>query len=167
MRSNILRAYIKEVLLTEEITPGQNMKVKDVKSALSLLKKYKTIEAAKSAAKNAGKASVSTVLGFIGLGGWDRWAEIGMNVFDAGYELYDIGSPVFKNKDKKDNPLIDLLTIDPDTSAIVDDTVESNFLKFLGKTIQGKNDDDELPDADTLLSNWLKTKFDGSNVNKM
>ena len=164
MRSNVLRAYIKEVLLTEEITPGQSMKVKDVKAALSLLKKYKTIEAAKSAAKNAGKASVSTVLGFIGLGGWDKWAEVGMNVFDASYELYDIGSPVFKNKDKKDNPLIDLLTIDPDTSAIVDDTVEGNFLRYLGKVIQGKNDDDELPDADSMLSDFLKNKFDGHHV---
>ena len=164
MKSHVLESYVREVLLSEEITPGQRMKVGDVKQAMSLLKKHKTIEAAKSAAKSAGKASVNTLLGFIGLGGWKEAAEIGMNIFDAGCEIYDIGSPVFKNKDKKDNPLIDLLTIDPDTSAIVDDTVEGNFLRYLGKVIQGKNDDDELPDADSMLSDFLKNKFDGHHV---
>ena len=44
-----------------------------------------------------------------------------------------------------------MITIDPDTSAIVDDALEAEFIKLLGDRIKYLDDDDELPDADTQL----------------
>ena len=104
------------------------------------------------------KALLSLVPGAAGVAdAVEKGAEL-KDFFDAAMSV----SP----EEKKKNPVWDLITIDPDTSAIVDDALEAEFIKLLGDRIKYLDDDDELPDADTQLKNFLKNKFNKSHVTK-
>ena len=74
--------------------------------------------------------------------------------------LFDLVKPMYSQPDeKKTNTSLDRLNIDDDVAAIIDDTVEDNFLKDLSKTIE------QLPDT-TPISNIDMTKALGNYISK-
>jgi len=136
--------------------------VGDVRYAFDLAQKKKNIKAAKEAAKEAGKAAAMGLLGLIPAAATVAKAiESGMSLKG----IYDAAKSV-NPQEKKSNPFWDAITIDPDTSAIVDDEVEQTFLKALADGVEGLPDTTPLPDADEMLSNWLKNKYQGAHVTK-
>lgn len=149
-------------LLWELLFEAAPLTVGDVKTALKYAK-GKKLDAAKSAfAKRAAQVGAKTFLSFVpGLGGLSDAIEAGADIKD----IYDAASSL-KAKDKKKNPVWDKLSIDPGSSSIVDDGVETQFLKDLSDKIEIMRDDEELPDVDTQLANYLKDKFDGSHIAK-
>jgi hypothetical protein len=44
--------------------------------------------------------------------------------------------------------------------------LEAEFIKLLSDRIKYLDDDDELPDADSQLNNFLKNKFNKAHVTK-
>lgn len=154
-----------EQLLREAIRLAiheETIKVGDIRAALAAAKKKQSVEKAKAAAKEAGKKGVMAALGLIpGAGTLVGAIEAGMELKD----LYDAAKDLDPEAKKK-NPLWDLLTIDPDTSAIVDDAVEAEFIAALGDRVKSLDDEDELPDADAQLASYLKGKFSGAHVKK-
>jgi len=155
-QEQLLREAVRSILHEEAITVGK------VRAALAAAKKAKSIERAKELAKAGGKVAVSAILDQIPvLGNVKKGFERGMELKDL-YDAYKSVDPEAKKK----NPLIDLLTIDPDTSAIVDDAVEAEFFKALTGRVEYLDDEDELPDADQQLASWLKGEYKGAHVSK-
>lgn len=153
----LLRQTIREAVLTE-VTVGE------LKKTLALIKKEKNIQRAKAAAKAAAEAGVGLALDAFTLGGasflkkaWD----IGGTVKDVVFAVTDLEPNV-----KKANPIMDKLTIDPNTAAIVDNEVEARFVKDLAAAVDRLPDSTEIPDADKALADWLKGKFSGAHVTK-
>jgi hypothetical protein len=151
----------KEVFLRKSLHEG-TIRVKDLKDALELLGKHKTREKAWAAAKSAGKTGLKALIGLLPLGGAVTAAIEGG---DAVKDMYDAAKDV-DPKEKKKNPLWDLMTIDPDTSAIVDDAVEGEFIKALQARVAQLSDNDVIPDADELLRRYLTNKYRGAHVTK-
>lgn len=155
--TQLLREAIREMLREE-----QTIRVGDVRQALAAAKGKKIKDAAAAVAKEAGKKGVEWALKQIPVAGGVLDAiEKGMELKD----LYDAAMSV-KPEEKKKNPLWDFLSIDPDTSAIVDDKVETDFVKALADKVNVLDDDDELPDADRQLAGYLKGEFGGAHVSK-
>ena len=157
-----LRQIIRETLIRE----AEAITVGDVKKALEYAKGKKMKDAViamtKEAGKKAGMFGIKSVLSFIpGAGAIASGIEAGMEMKD----LYSAAMST-KPEDKKDNPLWDYLTIDPDTSGIVDDAVEARFIKDLADRIAALSDDVTLPDADEQLNSWLKGEFGGTHMAK-
>jgi hypothetical protein len=156
-----LRQLIREFLILE----ADSMTVGDLRQALSYAKgkkaKAAAAEFAKEAGKKAGLAGVKTVLSFIpGAAGVADYIEKGADIADLAKAAKDSLSP----KEKKTNPLWDKLSIDPQTAAIVDDGVEDQFIVDLGRMIDGMSDDSEIPNADTQLASWLKSRYSGRHI---
>jgi hypothetical protein len=66
--------------------------------------------------------------------------------------------------DKKTNTMIDKLNVDDEVAAIVDDTVEDNFLNVALESIEGLSDDANIPDINQKLADWLRSKYDARTV---
>ena len=66
--------------------------------------------------------------------------------------------------DKKTNTMLDKLNVDDEVAAIVDDTVEDNFLNVALDALEGMSDDDDIPDINQKLADWLKSKYDARTV---
>ena len=66
--------------------------------------------------------------------------------------------------DKKTNTMIDKLNVDDDVAAIVDDTVEDNFLVVALESIKDLPDSADIPDINKTLSDWLKGKYNARTV---
>ena len=66
--------------------------------------------------------------------------------------------------EKKTDTYLDKLNVDDEIAAIVDDTVEDNFLNKAMELIEGLPDDADIPDINEELSNWLKGKYDARTV---
>lgn len=158
-----LRRVIREELTRiheAELTVG------DVKAALKYAKGKRAKDAAAEFAKEAGKKAaavgVKSFLSIVpGLAGLADAVEAGLELKD----LYDAASSATPEQ-KKANPLWDRLTVDPDTSRIIDDEVEDRFATELGNRISDLPDDAVLPDADTQLRDWLKDRYSGAHVTK-
>jgi len=158
-----LRGVIREELarLSEaDLTVG------DVKAALKYARGKRAKDAAAEFAKEAGKKAaavgVKSFLSIVpGLAGLADAVEAGLELKD----LYDAAASATPEQ-KKANPLWDRLTVDPDTSRIIDDEVEDKFATELGNRISDLPDDTPLPDADTQLSSWLKDRYSGAHVTK-
>lgn len=158
-----LRLLIREELsLLHEV----DITVGDVKKALEYARgkrvKDAAAEVAKEAGKKAGMLGLKSVLSLIpGAAAVQDAIETGMELKD----LYSAATSVTPDV-KKANPLWDILTVDPDTTAILDDEVEARFIKALGARVAALPDDTKLPDADTQLNNWMKGEFGGTQVTK-
>jgi hypothetical protein len=167
--NNILRQIIKETLLQEQSGPPplpKEITVGMIKAALQYAKGKKLKDAAKEASKEAGKKGLK--LGFDALVSLIPGGAFISSAVESGMELKDLYSAA-KSVDpdaKKQNPLWDMLTIDPDSSAIVDDAVEADFVKAVAEKINELPDETKLPDIDRQLANYLKKKFSGAYVNK-
>lgn len=157
MSERLLRETVRAILHEE-----QTMRVGDVRDALKAAKGKKIKDAAAEMGKVVAKKGAMAVLGFIPAAATVRAAiEGGMELKD----LYDAAASI-SPEEKKKNILWDFLSIDPDTSAIVDDAVEANFVKALKKRVELLDDDDELPDIDRQLAGYLRGEFDGAHVAK-
>lgn len=69
--------------------------------------------------------------------------------------------------DKKTNTWLDKLDIDDKIAQIVDDTVESRFMKYISNRISSKSDDMELEDDFNMnneLQKWLSSTFNKRTV---
>jgi hypothetical protein len=66
--------------------------------------------------------------------------------------------------DKKTNTALDKMNVDDEIAAIVDDTVEDNFLIKAMELIEGLSDDADIPDINQELSDWLKSKYEARTV---
>ena len=66
--------------------------------------------------------------------------------------------------DKKTNTYLDRMNVDDEVAAIVDDTVEDNFLIKAMELIEGLPDDADIPDINQELSKWLKSKYEARTV---
>ena len=66
--------------------------------------------------------------------------------------------------DKKTNTMIDKLNVDDEVAAIVDDTVEDNFLEVALDGLEGLSDDADIPDINQKLADWLRSKYDARTV---
>jgi mannose/fructose/N-acetylgalactosamine-specific phosphotransferase system component IIB len=156
----IIRRALMEDAAAEEVTVG------DVKKALKYAKGKKlkdaAIEISKEAGKKAAVSGVKSVLSIIpGLAGVADAVEKGMEIKD----LYDAAMSA-NPEQKKKNPLWDMLTVDPDTSAIVDDGVEQEFVNSLADKVSSLPDDAKIPNADAQLKGYLKDKYSGAYVSK-
>ena len=66
--------------------------------------------------------------------------------------------------DKKTNTMLDKLNVDDEVAAIVDDTVEDNFLNVALDALEGLDDNDPIPDINQELASWLRSKYDARTV---
>lgn len=163
----LLREYIRESLHSKN-TLSEGVKVGELKAAMEFAKGKKLEDARKEAAKEVANVALQRgmkALINLATGGM---AEQIINAIEAGQEIRGIykASKVVPPEEKKKNPMWDLITVDPDTSAIVDDAIETEFVDLLADRIKYLDDEDELPDADTQLANFLKNKFNKAHVTK-
>lgn len=143
-------------IIREELTVG------DLRDALAAAKGKKIAAAAKEMGKTAAKKGAMSILGLIpGATSIVGAIETGMEIKD----LYDAATSI-NPEEKKSNPLWDFLTIDSDTSQIVDDAVEQKFVKDIADRVQGMPADSKLPNIDTQLNNWLSKNYNNSKISK-
>lgn len=114
-----------------------------------LKKAIKSIQL-KQKGEKVGKVTVDVILGAIpGLG--------------AAKSTFDVLSAAFRKPDtKKSNSWLDKLDIDDEMEAIVDDTVENGFLKFLSKTFDSESDDKPLEqdfNMNAKIVDYLKKNY--------
>ena len=83
--------------------------------------------------------------------------------------LFDFVKPMYNQPDdQKTDTSLDRLNIDDEVAAIVDDTVEDNFLKDLAKTIENLPDTTPLKDIDMTkaLGIYISKKYNKRTVVK-
>jgi len=82
---------------------------------------------------------------------------------DAAKTVFDLAKAAYGKPDsKKTNTFIDKLDVDDEVSAIVDDTVEDNFLAFIAKDMESKPDDAVIPKDFSMndeLQQYLEKEF--------
>lgn len=66
----------------------------------------------------------------------------------------------------KSNTGLDMLNVDDDVSAIVDDKIESNFLNDLIDRLDTEDDDTPIPDTTEELQNFIANEFNSTTVKK-
>jgi hypothetical protein len=153
----LLREVIRHTLLNE-------VKAGDFKKAVEIVKKAQKEKVGKEAfADTVSKMAnhgVGIALSAIPFGS-ALWSTISA-VKDSTEVIINAHNKL-KDPEKKKNPIWDQITIDPDTSEIVDDAVEFNFLKNVSDTIENAPDDQDI-DLDVMLSNYLKGKYNKHHV---
>jgi len=88
---------------------------------------------------------------------------------EAGLGLYGVLKSVYSMDDSKNiSPGLKSLNIDDELSAVVDDKVELQFLKYLTKELERMPDDAKIAslDMNELLSNFIKQNYDNTTVKK-
>lgn len=157
---NYLRALIRETIMLE--AEVDNITAGDVRQALKYAKGKNMKDVAAAVAKRTGMLGVKSLLSFFpGAGAIVDTIEAGADIKD----LYDAAQSS-KTTEKKSNPLWDILTIDPDTSTILDDKVEQDFINDISAEIETLPDNAKLPNADTQLNNYLKTMHNNTYITK-
>lgn len=160
----LLREYIRQSLRKESGLLEASIRVGDLRSAMEYARGKKLKDAMAAASKEAGKKGIE--FGLKALASLIPGAAAVAGAIETGIEikdLYDAAKSV-NPKEREKNPLWDLITIDPDTSAIIDDGVENEFIDILKDRIKYLDDNDVLPDADTQLNNFLKAKFNKKHI---
>lgn len=156
--------FAKKRVLTEQrfrrILAEGDYTIGDLRAVLELVKTHKTKEKAIAAAEKTGKVGIKALIGLFPFGGAITAA---LDAVEPLKDIYDAVKDV-DGGSKKKNKLLDLLSIDPDTSAIVDDQVEQEFIKTLQQQIVGRPDNQPIPDADELLKKYLTSKYRGAHV---
>ena len=83
--------------------------------------------------------------------------------------LFDLVKPLYSQPDdKKTNTALDKLNIDDEISAIVDDTIEDNFLKDLSQSLEKLPDETPLENVDMTkeLAQYIAKKYNKRTVFK-
>lgn len=161
MSERLLRETISAILSERQAA----VKVGDLKKALAIVKKEKSIEKAKEIGKTALKKGTETgARALIGLfpGGGTAW-EVIKGAAGVG-ELVWKAAKDSSHEEKKQNKLWDYITIDPESTAILDDDVEDMFIKDYSLEVQGRDDEQYIPGADDALELYLTNKFGGRHI---
>ena len=89
------------------------------------------------------------------------------NIWKGVSDAKEMVSKLYGAEDEvKSNTGMDRLNVDDNISKIVDDRIEQAFLNDLLKSIEKMDDDDQIPDVNEHLKNYLKTKFNRHAVEK-
>ena len=164
----LLREYIRNSLRQQLLSEEDNgsVTVGDIKSALEYAKGKNLKSAFAAASKEAGKKGAKLGLNF--LLSLLPGASAVSSAIEAGLEFKELANAAksVSPEAKKTNPAWDLLTIDPDKSAIVDDAIEADFFKAISDKIKNLDDDDVLPDMDVQLNSYLRNRFNNTAITK-
>ena len=119
------------------------------------LKKAIKIISLKQTGEKIGQVAIDTILGAIpGVG--------------AAKTTFDFIKAAFSRPDtKKTKTWLDKIDVDDEFSAIVDDTIENNFLKIISQTIDSESDDKPLEqdfNMNQKLVNHLRDKYEGRTL---
>ena len=119
------------------------------------LKKAIKIISLKQKGEKIGQVAIDTILGAIpGVG--------------AAKTTFDFIKAAFSRPDtKKTKTWLDKIDVDDEFSAIVDDTIENNFLKIISQTIDSESDDKPLEqdfNMNQKLVNHLRDKYEGRTL---
>jgi len=144
-----IRSFVKKVLKEDD---GRIKSVGELKKALQAARGQKVKNVADAYAKKAGFLGLKAALGLIPGGGTLATA------IEAGAEIKDVIDTVrsIDPKAKKNSPLWDILSIDPNIADVVDAKVEDDFIKDYAQGVERLPDDSPIPDADVAFSTWLK-----------
>lgn len=140
----------REKILTEAPNPIQTV---------GDFRKFVKIHRAKEARKEGGKKGAEALIGA---------APVLGNVFAAlkgAKDIRDIYKRVYGlDDDIKTNTGLDILQVNDDVSKIVDDPIEIAFMNdFLGQ-LDGMGNEEDLPDVNDALQDFLKFKFNQHSV---
>jgi len=90
------------------------------------------------------------------------------DIFPMGGTIQTAGETLFKMykqpDEKKTSTMLDKLNVDDQVAAIVDDTVEDNFLKQAVDALDAYGNDEDIPDINQELSDWLQSAYDQRTV---
>jgi hypothetical protein len=119
------------------------------------LKKVIKIISLKQKGEKIGQVAIDAILGSIpGIG--------------AAKTTFDFIKAAFSRPDsKKTKTWLDKIDVDDEFSAIVDDTIENNFLKIISQTIESESDDKPLEqdfNMNQKLVNHLEDKYKGRTL---
>lgn len=155
-----LRSLVRAILREE--TESSVMTAGELRRALRAAKGRRVKDLGGEVAKKAGLYGLKAALGVLpGGGSLSAAIEAGLDVGDL------IGKArSLKPREKKSSPLWDILSIDPDVSDVVHDSVEDRFLDAFAAAVEDLPDDAPLPDADRELARWLEREYNGVRVAK-
>lgn len=156
----LLRSIIKEIL--NENKPGSAIKVGDLKKAIKIANDEKQMRKLKKHGLKAAETGLKYVLAHTP-GGTPFWAAL-----IAARSLSDLYNSTmnWEHDLKEQDPLWDMLSIDPEKATILDDRIERTFIEKMGKKVDTLDDDSYLPNIDDQLELYLRDRFDGSYIKK-
>ena len=106
--------------------------------------------------KSLGKDSVKLGLGLIPIiGQGAEIASIGLGIINIFKELSDPKAP----KPKTANDFMALFQINPEVSALLDDKVEYDFIKYAETEMKKLSDDKPVPDFFKELQKFIQQKY--------
>ena len=146
----LLREYISELL--KEASPTRNPEtVGDLKALIDDALSAKRAEVGKGAAKDL---AIGILADLLPGGGTIK------GTFDAFKAMYSMPD------DKRTGTALDYLDVDDDVSAIVDDNVETRFLKAVVEAVKGYDDNMRLADFNMTekLAKYIKQNFNSRTV---
>lgn len=153
----IKKSILKEMIKEEYQNVLCEQELKTVGDLRAVLRKIQLAKKAGKVTDVAKDIAVGAVLDII------PGASTAMNVFDVVKSVWD---PSGKKPDKKTGSPLDKLQIDPEISAIVDDTVEEKFLIAVGKEFEKADDNTPLDSLDMTksLQKYIGQEYDKRSV---
>jgi len=154
----IMESWRKNILTEEETLEIKT--VGDLKKALLMALKVKK--------QNLSKSAMKTGAGKIG---WELAKTIlpGIGAAEAAKDVYDIMRSVYVlPDDKRTNTGLDVLNVDDQISAVLDDRVENQFIKGYLKQFEKVPDSVSLGNMDMtkMLTDFVAEKYKNTKVEK-
>ena len=145
----IMESFRKNVIQEEEI--------ETVGSVLAIIQKFRQAKAGGEVGKKALEMTIEQIPVLNNI-----WSAV-----QGAKEAKDMIGILYGMDDKfQSNTGLDKLNIDDNISKIVDDKVEAAFLNHLIDDLGKMNPDDQMPDVDIILQDFLANKFEGHTVKK-
>ena len=153
----IAKSRLKEIINEEYKAVLSEQEMRTVGDLRAVLRKIQLAKKTGKVADVAKDIAVGAVLDAI------PGASTAMNVFDVVKSVWD---PAGKKPDKKTGSALDKLQIDPEVSAIVDDSVEEKFLIAISKEFEKADDNTPLDNLDMTkaLQKYIGQEYDRRSV---
>ena len=153
----ITKSRLKEIINEEYRAVLSEQEIKTVGDLRAILNKIQVAKKAGKVTDVAKDLAVGAVLDAI------PGASTAKNVFDVVKSVWD---PTGAEPDKKTGSSLDKLQIDPEVSAIVDDTVAEMFLDAIKKEFESLDDNAPLDSLDMTkaLQKYIGRKYDRRSV---
>tara|TARA_R110001592_G_scaffold86739_2_gene256014 strand:- start:606 stop:1064 length:459 start_codon:yes stop_codon:yes gene_type:complete len=142
----IMESWRKQSLHEEINTVGDLRKI---------IRNYRESEAGKEVGKKAVEMAIEMTPGISNIYAVWKGVKDGKDMLGKLYGAED---------DIQSNTGMDKLNVDDNVSKIVDDRLEQAFLNDLLKSIEQMDDNDEIPDVNEKLQDYLKGKFNQHSV---
>lgn len=120
-----------------------------------IIRNYRESEAGKEVGKKAVEMAIEMTPGISNIYAVWKGVKDGKDMLGKLYGAED---------DIQSNTGMDKLNVDDNVSKIVDDRLEQAFLNDLLKSIEQMDDNDEIPDVNEKLQDYLKGKFNQHSV---